>query len=316
MLGFQMIQKKELADRPDFDHYAQSMNATMRVKWNDIEQYIVPGKIIDVGCGTGELTRLIGENFPNSHVIGLDMSDHFVHLSRTNAKGLNNVEILQSDVLAKKFDPGTITTKIFSSIMHELASYNGYDKEIPKQAIRQSFGELQSGGRIIIRDGISPGVHEIYMWLNDANGMNELDPKKNLMIDIKELSTEARFIRFCLQFKGREWEHQAVKMDEMKLYKMDAHFANEFMSKKEYVENWNVEILEEFGTFTFDKYKRVLEVVGFELIEIRMYRNPWILQNWYEDKLKLFKNERGKLTEIDYFPTNILIVGEKPRNNI
>lgn len=308
-----MNSKRELAERPDFDVYVSGMNATVRMKWKDIEKYIIPGKIVDVGCGTGELTKIIAKKFLNSQVIGIDISDYFVQLSLKNSKDLDNVEIQQCDIVSKEFEPESITTKIFSSVIHELASYKGYNKEIPKKEIEDSYKELKPGGRIIIRDGVSPGDYEIYMWLDDKNGINELDHEKNKKLNIKDLSTEARFIRFCMQFKGKEWDYKITRINDIKLYVMDAHFAHEFMSKKEYVENWDVETLEEFGIFTIEEYKHTLEKVGFDIVEIKTYKNPWIVKNWYENQLKLFKCEKGKLVEVDYFPTNIVIVGEKPK---
>ncbi|MFX0132685.1 MAG: methyltransferase domain-containing protein [Candidatus Hodarchaeota archaeon] len=308
-----MNPKQELAERPDFDVYISGMNATVRMKWNDIEKYIIPGKIIDVGCGTGELTNIIAKKYHNSHVIGLDISNYFVQLSRKNTKDLKNVEIQQCDIVSKDFEPESITTKIFSSVIHELASYKGYNKEIPKKVLKNSFKELKPGGRIIIRDGVSPGDYEIYLWFNDKNGINELDHQKNKKLDFKDLSTEARFIRFCMQFKGKEWDYKTIRINAKKLYVMDAHFAHEFMSKKEYVENWDVEVLEEFGIFTIEEYKQIFKKVGFELVEIKTYKNPWIVKNWYKNKLELFKCENRKLKEVDYFPTNIVIVGEKPK---
>ncbi|MHA1301800.1 MAG: methyltransferase domain-containing protein [Candidatus Helarchaeota archaeon] len=304
---------KELADRPDFAVYEKGMNATIHMKWNDIKDFIVPGKIIDAGCGTGELIKLIATKFQSSCIIGLDISDHFVNLALQNSKDLDNVKILQCDIKTKEFESNSITTKIFSSVMHELASYNRYGKENPKKAIYQTFRELKPGGRIIIRDGLSPGNYEVYIWLNSTNGINELDPRKNMEIDISKLSTEARFIRFCMQFKGRKWDYNTIMIDNKKLYKMEAYFANEFMSKKEYVENWDVEILEEFGIFTVEEYKTILEDAGFCNIKIVTYKNPWIIKNWYENKIKIYKFEQHKLKEIDYFPTNIIIVGEKPK---
>ncbi len=308
-----MNPKHELAERPDFNVYVSGMNATVRMKWNDIEKYIIPGKIVDVGCGTGELTKIIAKKFLDSQVIGIDISDYFVQLSRKNTKDLGNVEIQQCDIVFKEFEPETITTKIFSSVIHELVSYKGYNKEIPKKVIRGSFRELKPGGRIIIRDGVSPGDYEIYIWFNDKNGINELDHKKNIKLNFKDLSTEARFIRFCLQFKGKEWDYRPVRINNKKLYVLDAHFAHEFMSKKEYVENWDVEALEEFGIFTIEEYKQTLENADFDIVEIKTYKNPWIVKNWYENKLKLYRYENNKLNELDYFPTNIIIIAEKPK---
>src|SRR4030095_2449155 len=51
-------------------------------------------KVVDLGCGTGELTRHLAAMLPNSDVIGLDSSVQMLDVARAashSAPGLSNV---------------------------------------------------------------------------------------------------------------------------------------------------------------------------------------------------------------------------------
>jgi len=43
---------------------------------------ITPKRILDIGCGTGYLTRLLIDKFPKSTVVALDLSEHMVKYTR------------------------------------------------------------------------------------------------------------------------------------------------------------------------------------------------------------------------------------------
>lgn len=41
-----------------------------------------PGRVVDLGCGPGNLTRLLAERWPQAHVLGLDSSPQMVEQAR------------------------------------------------------------------------------------------------------------------------------------------------------------------------------------------------------------------------------------------
>lgn len=55
------------------------------------------GKILDVGCGAGELSLAIGRARPQSQVIGLDISEPLIAVARDRAGHLGNVSFLIAD---------------------------------------------------------------------------------------------------------------------------------------------------------------------------------------------------------------------------
>lgn len=59
-------------------------------------------RILDVGCGTGSLTRSLARHFPSSHIVGLDYSEAYVaHAQRRISKP--NVEFQVGDIGALPF---------------------------------------------------------------------------------------------------------------------------------------------------------------------------------------------------------------------
>ncbi|MDX8402291.1 MAG: malonyl-ACP O-methyltransferase BioC, partial [Mariprofundaceae bacterium] len=43
---------------------------------------LVPGRVLDVGCGTGYFTRLLRARWPKAAVVGLDLSEAMLHAAR------------------------------------------------------------------------------------------------------------------------------------------------------------------------------------------------------------------------------------------
>ena len=90
--------------------------------------------------------------------------------------------------------------------------------------------------------------------------------------------------------------------------------------KKDYIDNWDSEMHEEFAFWGFSDWKAALQSAGFHIIEnpnepetgSRVYTNPWIVENRWEGKVALYEmGQNGDLEPLPYPPTNIVLVGEK-----
>jgi hypothetical protein len=157
-----------------------------------------------------------------------------------------------------------------------------------QRALASAFTDLGPGGHVLIRDGVSPG--------RDTWRLRFLDEP-----------TAAVFERFSREFKhGQGAPHLRLGPDRVEL---SAHLANEFLSKKDYLLNWHIEVHEEFGVYTVEEWRRALAASGFAVVTVTSSTNAWIVENRYEGRVVIEDTSGNPLS---WPPTNVLAVGRKP----
>lgn len=180
--------------------------------------------------------------------------------------------------------------------------------------------QLAIGGRWINVDVIGPENKEqsILMKLNKKDGEND-DRNKEFEGNSTEfkayldgLSTHARFLRFAKDFRAEEGyklPFQIITKDGEEYIQTSLQDASEFMSKKEYTDNWYSEMHETFCFRSFSEWKTALEQEGFTIHEnSEAFKNEWIINNSYKGKVTLFDLEGNP---IEYPVTNVKIIAEK-----
>lgn len=291
--------RKDSFDRLQNEHtYLSDMNSSQGHK-KIISNYAVGEVMVDVGAGGGVMLDLLSEHHPHTTVIGIDLAENVIEsLNRRKFREHKSWQVQQADALKLKetFEPNSVDTIVFSSILHELYSYVPYqgkkfNSEVIIQALKSAFEVLRPGGRMIIRDGIMTEPKEEWRVLTfkDSKGMDF-------------------FKRYVTDFKGRTIDYQQV--DEYTV-KLPVNDLMEFC----YTYTWGEEaypheVQEQFGYFTPSEYKKVItETFGEQvtLIEFRHY-----LQEGYEEyllpKIKVM-NEDGE--EVRLPDSTCFIVIEK-----
>jgi hypothetical protein len=158
------------------------------------------------------------------------------------------------------------------------------------------------------------------MRLNEEDGANEgwegdfsEQEAQSKMLD--GLSTRALFLRFVKDFRAGEsgriqWKW--VKEEGREFALLSLRDAMEFITKKDYHDNWSSEMHERFCFWSFDDWKKALQSAGFHIDPVsRSYRNEWLVKNRFEGKADLFVRENGKLLPHPYPVTHMLMVAEK-----
>ncbi len=83
-------QAKQMAD----ESMVRNLDAQARAIWPQeaplISHYALPSdaRILDAGCGTGEIASRLAEVLPQSHVLGIDIVDHHLDLARARYASL------------------------------------------------------------------------------------------------------------------------------------------------------------------------------------------------------------------------------------
>ena len=65
----------------------------LTIPFNQIEKSVPNhGKILDVGCGHGILSRIIAQNYPQTKVLGIDPSNYKINIARLKSRNIPNLE--------------------------------------------------------------------------------------------------------------------------------------------------------------------------------------------------------------------------------
>ena len=338
-----LTESGSLTSERNYSTYAVGMGhiELIKLKYQDIKDAILPGKIVDEGCADGALITELAKDFPDSDIVGIEITSEFMarclERQRAGEFGGTFVHFHQRNLFDPIFEDNSIDSTICNSTTHEIWSY-GKQLESLSGYIDKKFKQLRPGGRLIIRDVVGPEDKEREVWLRakqDDGGnediFKEFSSTKDLGTHLAKLSTHARFKRFAKDFleemrtSGRRGDNSKVLYREeiianVPYFILPLKHAVEFMSRKDYTENWKSELNEEFTFFSFNDWKRFLTIRGFSIIEnpnepsesSRVYTNEWIIKNRYKGKTDLFIKTGKKLIPLEYPSTNIVLIAEKP----
>jgi ubiquinone/menaquinone biosynthesis C-methylase UbiE len=313
--------------------FAMSNPATIEAKYRDIADAIRPGKIVDEGCADAALLVPIARDFPDSDLVGIEITGEFMAQCRERQRrgdfGGTYVHFHQRNLMDDIFEENSIDITICNSTVHELWSY-GRQADTLRPYLARKFRQTRRGGRIVVRDVVAPEdmAREVHLWLNDTDGSNA-DPLKmcpdadSLQKHLDGLSTAARFRRFARDFLAAERQgghrsadtavaYREETIDGRRYVVLSLKHAAEFLAKKDYTDSWDSEMHEEFTYWPLSTWRSELEAAGFRMLpNSRAYANAWIIDNRFKGKAELFRREGGSLVGMGYPVTNVVVVAEK-----
>jgi len=101
--------------------------------------------VLDVGCGTGVLTRLLAGWPGVGSVIGVDPALALLEKARTAAAEMSNVSFREGDGRSLPFDGATFDVVTSDSMLSHVPN--------PERAIEEAFRVLRAGGCLAVFDG-------------------------------------------------------------------------------------------------------------------------------------------------------------------
>jgi SAM-dependent methyltransferase len=302
----------------DYTIYTTAMDAALEAKAHSIFPHLgdLPESpaIVDVGSGSGKLAELAAREFHGARVYALDYSHELLELAEENKTFLFPV---YGNAVDQHFAANSLDAAYVSTSGHEMESFGG--EGTADKVVATLFTELKPGARMVWRDFAKPSFTEpVYLRINSTVG----DPAPPIgtpstEINYSKLSPEAIFECFHREFDGGDaFEYEQVEVDGQAYIKLSPEWAHEYYLRKDYTANFRQEILEKYTYWTPEQAIEVFEEAGFTNVEVVPEHNEWIIENRLKGKIELHvMGEDGALTQIDFPPTHMVVVGDKPASD-
>jgi SAM-dependent methyltransferase len=309
----------------DYHTYAEAFEASAARKWEMVRDHVRPGRIVDVGCGAGAVLELADREpaLRESDLIGVEVArplyEECVHRKAQGAFTNPNVFFYRRNVLGGAVFPSrSIDTTLTFALTHEIWSYGDRMASLRRFA-EAIYAHTVPGGVWINSDVCGPDGRDrtVALRLSTSDGDNPPSPRRDLAVASREevaayvgsLSTRARLdqlaadYRFPLPF--------AVRADGA--VELSLADAMDFLTRKDYVDNWLSECHEQFCGLEYADWKGLLADAGFEVDPVsRAWRNDWIVTHRLEPVAELSTPDGAVLS---WPATHVLLVARRPLNS-
>jgi hypothetical protein len=312
-----------LTETRNYRTYAASFESSAKRKWSQARPYVVPGRIVDMGCATGAVLELASHDagLQESDLFGIEVAQHLyeecVHKKSQGIFANPNTFFFQRNLLTGKvFPDSSINTTLSFALTHEILSYSGGVPAV-ETLIDAVFRQTAPGGVWINSDVCGPEDGDAAVLLNFAEPGLDRAPRKLEALLAGEarayldgLTPAARLVQFANDFSrlsGAPFSFETVDSRTARIRLSDAM---EFMTKFSYTDNWLSECHERFCVLAWPKWLAIVRSAGFE-IDTRSgaWRNEWMVENVFEPAAKL-TNLRGEATR--WPSTHMLMVAIRP----
>ncbi|MDI6725264.1 MAG: methyltransferase domain-containing protein [Methanobacterium sp.] len=181
-------------------------------------------KILDLGAGTGLLTKYLLEKFPQGEFTLVDLSEEMLKIAKNRFMGLNNFKYIAEDYLTYNFDNS------FDMIISSLSIHHLED-ENKKKLYKKAYDSLNHEGIFLNADqviGPTPDVDKSYQenWMQKIEENNFTGPEKDTAMErmkfdnpatlednlkwlndcgFKDVDVYYKYYNFCI-FYGKKFE--------------------------------------------------------------------------------------------------------------
>ncbi|WP_108823245.1 class I SAM-dependent methyltransferase [Dysgonomonas sp. Marseille-P4361] len=290
----------------EYLQYLEAMDAIAIEKVASASVFFEPLKdntIVDVGMASGTSTAILAKLFPEMQIIGIDINPKMIQIAQ-ETYDYPNLSFRQDDgELLNTFTTNSVNGFFNCSAIHHITSYNGYNSNRALNTLQRQAELLKEKGVLVVRDFVKPEEKEIIIELSTINkGTAPSDADLFILFSktARSLSPQAE--------RGFPIQEIESRREDTRCFKAFYTDVTEFIRRKDYYSNWEMELQEEYGYFTQKEFEETFRELGLRIIISSPIYNQWIINNRYKKQFTIYDLD-GK--EIGFPPTNYLIAGEK-----
>lgn len=312
----------DLTATRDYNSYARSFDDGAERKYELVKDLVVPGRVVDIGCCAGAVLRRLShdDRLRESDLYGVEAARPLyaecLHRKARGDFGQRNVFFYHADAVSRALFPArSVHTFTTFALTHELESYIG--RVALTRFMRLLQRQLARGGRWLNVDVVGPDdkQREIVMRVSRDDGRCEdwersIPGRKRYKQYLDGLSTYGRFLRFARDFRREQGYRLKFTREGEDAVRLSMRDACEFLSKKDYTDNWDSELHETFCFWSFAEWKAAVEACGLRVHPVsRAYTNPWLVENRFNGKASLWT---GAGRPLAWPATNMILAAQKP----
>lgn len=292
-----------------YARYLAGMDASMRQKVALTAAHLLSeGRVADMGMGSGEGSAALAALYPSLEVTGVDLDPEMV--ARATAKHRHeNLRFVVGDIAEPVFGDGSLDGIFDSSVLHHVTTFGGYDHEAAARCLAVQARALARGGVLVVRDFLLPERADEEVFL-ELRTLDEGRPGGSDVAVLERASREHRSLAPRPGFPvARVEATDALPLpDGWARFRLSLRHAVEVVLRKDYRDDWEAEIKEEYTYFDRARFEEVMASLGLRVLASSPLRNPWIVRHRFEGKVVLRALDGALL---DHPATNYVIVGER-----
>lgn len=291
----------------EYDQYLSAMDAVAVEKVASASVFFEPqngNHIVDIGMASGTSSAIMARLFPRQKITGIDINPKMVKLAAEKYQ-LPNLSFMQEDgETLSSFEKNSVNGFFNCSCIHHITSYNGYDSNRAISTLQRQTELLKENGVIVVRDFVKPEERTVVLELLRFERPNRPD-------DCTLFLNFAQTARSLAHPEEQGFPYKEIYMGKnrhARYFELFYSDAVEFIRRKDYYNNWDIELQEEYGYFTQQEFEDCFMRLGLRTIISAPVYNPWIIQNRYRSQVRIFDRDGN---ELGLPPTNYIIAGEK-----